>query len=148
MVLVPIKAFHLAKNRLAEALDPPARERLARQLAERVVAAAAPLPVFVVCEDQQVAEWARAHGAAVIPGVSGGLSATVEHGVAQLHTAGFAYACVAHADLPAAVSLAQLGGFAGATFVPDRHDDGTNVVCVPTDAGFRFAYGPARFGAM
>jgi 2-phospho-L-lactate guanylyltransferase (CobY/MobA/RfbA family) len=27
------------------------------------------------------------------------------------------------------------------TLVPDRHGDGTNVACVPTEAGFRFSYG-------
>jgi 2-phospho-L-lactate/phosphoenolpyruvate guanylyltransferase len=29
--------------------------------------------------------------------------------------------------------------------VPDRRDDGTNVLAVPADAGFRFAYGPGSF---
>jgi 2-phospho-L-lactate guanylyltransferase len=29
--------------------------------------------------------------------------------------------------------------------VPDRHDDGTNVLAVPTGVGFVFAYGPASF---
>jgi 2-phospho-L-lactate guanylyltransferase (CobY/MobA/RfbA family) len=31
------------------------------------------------------------------------------------------------------------------SIVPDRHLDGTNVICVPTGAGFRFSYGPASF---
>jgi 2-phospho-L-lactate guanylyltransferase len=31
------------------------------------------------------------------------------------------------------------------TLVPDRRDDGTNVVSVPTDAGFAFSYGPGSF---
>ena len=31
------------------------------------------------------------------------------------------------------------------TLVPDRHDDGTNVACVPSGAGFRFHYGPGSF---
>ena len=29
--------------------------------------------------------------------------------------------------------------------VPDRHDDGSNVLVVPTGVGFRFAYGPGSF---
>ena len=29
--------------------------------------------------------------------------------------------------------------------VPDRHDDGTNVISVPVDLGFRFSYGPSSF---
>ncbi len=52
---------------------------------------------------------------------------------------------VAHADLPHAVDLAWVADFDGVTLVPDRHDDGTNVACVPTGAGFTFAYGPGSF---
>ena len=59
---------------------------------------------------------------------------------------------MAHADLPLADDLARLAGFAGVTLVPDRRDDGTNVVCVPTGAGFalllraRFVRPPPRRG--
>lgn len=144
-VLVPIKAFGLAKNRLAEVLDPAERARLARSLAEGVLRAAAPLPVFVVCEDDDVAAWARARGAEVLPGAPGGLNAAVEAGVAALAARGVTEVCVAHADLPAAHGLAALAGRSGATFVPDRHRDGTNVAYVPTGAGFRFAYGAGSF---
>ncbi len=38
-----------------------------------------------------------------------------------------------------------MAGFAGVTLVPDRGDDGTNVLCVPTGAGFRFHYGPGSY---
>ena len=31
--------------------------------------------------------------------------------------------------------------------VPDRRDDGTNVLRLPTDVDFRFAYGPGSFRA-
>ncbi len=144
-MLVPIKAFDLAKNRLAGTLDPLDRQRLARELAAGVVRAAAPLPVFVVCEDDDVAAWARAHDADVIRSAGGGLTAVVEHGVQVLAAAGYAFACVAHADLPDARDLGPAVSRDGATFVPDRHGDGTNVACVPTDAGFRFAYGPGSF---
>ncbi len=29
--------------------------------------------------------------------------------------------------------------------MPDRHGDGTNVVALPTDLAFQFAYGPGSF---
>lgn len=144
-VLVPVKAFGRAKHRLASALAPDARARFAAELAAGVLAAAAPLPVYVVCEDDDVATWAEAHGASVIRGAGGGLDAAVTHGVAALAALGFAEVVVAHADLPAAHGLAALAGHGGATFVPDRHRDGTNVACVPTGAGFTFAYGPGSF---
>ena len=31
------------------------------------------------------------------------------------------------------------------TLVPDRHRDGTNVIALPTDMPFQFAYGPGSF---
>ena len=53
---------------------------------------------------------------------------------------------VAHADLPLATHLGWVGDFDGVTLVPDRRDDGTNVICVPAGSGFGFAYGPGSFG--
>ena len=87
-VLVPVKSFRAAKHRLATVLDPAAREALARELAARVIAAAAPLGVLVVCDDDEVAAWALDHGARVAwtPGL--GLSAAVMAGVAQLRCRG------------------------------------------------------------
>lgn len=144
-MLVPVKAFHEAKLRLAEALDPGARAHLARQMATAVVAAAAPLPVAVVCDDDAVARWAGEVGAEVLwtPGL--GLNGAVAAGVARLAERGVERAIVAHADLPHAVELAWVADFDGVTLVPDRHDDGTNVAAVPTGAGFTFSYGPASF---
>jgi len=56
-VLIPVKAFGAAKGRLAEVLDGQARADLARSMATIVVAAAAPLPVTVVCDDDDVDAW-------------------------------------------------------------------------------------------
>ena len=44
-VVIPVKAFHAAKLRLAPALLPEARAVLAREMATRVVRAAGSLPV-------------------------------------------------------------------------------------------------------
>ena len=65
-VLVPVKAFGQAKVRLAPALTPDARAALARAMAEHVLAVCAPLPTAVVCDDADVAAWARAHGARIV----------------------------------------------------------------------------------
>ena len=59
--------------------------------------------------------------------------------------AGYDRVLVAHADLPLAVDIAWLARLGGLTLVPDRHDDGTNVVCLPSAIGFEFAYGPGSF---
>jgi 2-phospho-L-lactate/phosphoenolpyruvate guanylyltransferase len=146
-VVIPVKAFGLAKRRLADVLDPAARADLARSMAETVIAAAGQLQVIVVCDDDAVRSWAEGLGVEVVwtPGV--GLNGAVEAGVAHLAAQGVRRAIVAHADLPLATDLAWVNQFSVArggivAIVPDRHGDGTNVIALPSDAGFRFAYGP------
>lgn len=144
-MLVPVKGFRDAKVRLAPALPADRRAALARQMGEQVIAAAQGLPVAVVCDDEEVAAWAGALGARVIWTPARGLDRAVADGVNRLSATGATQVIVAHADLPLAEDLRWVGDFAGATFVPDRRDDGTNVMCIPTDAGFRFSYGAGSF---
>ena len=144
-VVVPVKAFSAAKLRLAPALDPPARAALARQLADVVVTAARPLPTLVVCDDDEVRDWARAAGAEVVWCPDRGLNGAVADGVAALRADGIDQAIVAHADLPLARELAWVADFPGVTLVPDRRRDGSNVLAVPTASGFEFAYGAGSF---
>ena len=144
-VLVPVKAFAQAKVRLAPALGPAEREALARSMAAAVVRAAIPLPVAVVCDDVDVAIWARACGALVVWEPGRGLNGAVEAGIDQLAAAGVSRVIVAHADLPRATHLAGLAAGEGVTLVPDRRRDGTNVAVLPAASGFRFSYGPGSF---
>lgn len=146
-VLVPVKAFHLAKQRLAPSLDAASRAQLARQLADRVVAASAGLPVVVICDDPAVAAWAEGHGLEVewTPGL--GLNGAVDEAVDRRAGTGVDRVVIAHADLPFAHDLAR---FASAErdevlCVPDRHEDGTNVLSIPTGAGFVAQYGAGSF---
>ena len=145
VVLVPVKAFTDAKARLATVLDEADRERLARWTSERVLAAAGELPTYVACDNEEVADWARQHGATTLwhPGV--GLNAAVNNSVAELRESGVTDVIVAHGDLPRVHSLADLAEPGTLTLVPDRHGDGTNVVSLPTAMPFRFAYGPGSF---
>jgi len=144
-VLVPVKAFSQAKRRLHLALSEPERAELARAMADRVVSAAHPLPVVVVCDDNEVAEWARARRALVVWEPGRGLNGAVEAGVDRLRAAGVTQVTVAHADLPRASDLAMVGEAPGITLVPDRYGNGTNVIALPADAGFQFSYGPGSF---
>jgi 2-phospho-L-lactate guanylyltransferase len=144
-VLVPVKSFRAAKHRLAAALDEPARALLAREMATTVVAAAHHLRVAVVCDDDEVATWADESGALVIAQPGRGLNNAVTDGVAHLAGLGFDRVIVAHADLPHALDLTWVAEFDGVTLVPDRRDDGSNVVCVPARVGFRFSYGKGSF---
>ena len=142
-VLLPVKSFARAKARLAGVLDEAARADLARTMAERVVAAAGDLPVVVACDDVEVRTWAQALGLGVawVPGTD--LNGAVAAAVAA---SSYDRVVVAHADLPRARSLAPVAEVDdGVVLVPDRHDDGTNVLAVPRLAGFEFAYGPGSF---
>jgi len=146
-LLVPVKAFAQAKQRLAPALDPANREALARAMAATVLAAAGDLRAVVVCDDEAVRAWAETEGAEAIwtPGL--GLNGAVEAGVAHLARRGVERVVVAHADLPLATDITWLADGDGVTLVPDRHGDGTNVACVPAASGFAFAYGAGSFTA-
>lgn len=146
-MLIPVKSFARAKVRLAGALDDAARAELARAMAELVVVAAAPLPVWCVCDDEEVAAWAVEQGAQVewTPGL--GLNGAVQTALGRRAAAGTSRVLVAHGDLPFARDLPVLAEAAAdeAVLVPDRHLHGTNVVSVPTAAGFRFSYGRDSF---
>jgi 2-phospho-L-lactate guanylyltransferase len=144
-VLIPVKSFRAAKHRLAAALDEHARAVLAREMATTVVAAARHLRVAVVCDDDEVAGWAAEQGAMVIAQPGRGLNNAVTDGVTHLAARGFTRVIVAHADLPHALDLTWVADFDGVTLVPDRRDDGSNVVCVPASTGFRFSYGRGSF---
>jgi 2-phospho-L-lactate guanylyltransferase len=99
----------------------------------------------VVCDDHDVATWARQLGALVIWEPGRGLNGAVQEGVAYLGAAGARLVVVAASDLPLATDLRWVAKFAGITIVPDRRSDGTNVIAVPTNAGFAFSYGPGSF---
>ena len=144
-VLVPVKAFSEAKLRLAPALPPLARAELARAMAAHVLDAARPLPTAVVCDDPEVAAWARSERALVIWEPERGLNRAVEAGVERLRAGGTQRVVVAHGDLPLAQGLDRVARFPGVTIVPDRAGNGTNVICVPAGAGFTFSYGPGSF---
>jgi 2-phospho-L-lactate guanylyltransferase len=144
-VVVPVKAFHDAKVRLAPVLDDQQRAALARELATRVVRAARDLRVFVVCDDDAVAQWAESAGASALWRPAKGLDDAAEFGVRCAADAGADRVIVAHGDLPRARDLTGVGAFDGITLVPDRHGDGTNVLCLPVAARFGFSYGPGSF---
>ena len=144
-VLIPVKAFDAAKERLAPVLDRDERIKLAHLLAKGVLEAASPLPVAVVCDDADVAQWATDNNAIVVWAPGRGLNVAVESGVAHLEALGFEQITVCHADLPYPKGLTSLPRLQGVTLVPDRHGDGTNIIVLPREAGFRFSYGKGSF---
>lgn len=140
-VLIPVKSFDLAKERLADTLEPQERASLARSMAAKVVAAAAPLPTFVVCGSSEVAAWAVGHGANVIWHEPPGLNRAIAFAAATLTDDGYQRLIIAHGDLPLAQSLAWVGDGEGVTIVPDLAGGGTNVMSIPLGTPFEFHYG-------
>ena len=151
-VVIPIKAFHQAKERLSDLLTPSERLVLAKMCAERVLRAVAGYKVFVVCDDEAVAQWATAHNAQIVWQTEAGLNNAVRAGVAAARVNKFELAMIVHSDLPLATSFSQLFSDCdldslktSITLVPDRHEDGTNVMILPTTSDFEFAYGRNSF---
>lgn len=141
-VVIPIKSFTLAKGRLATTLTPDQRAELAREYATRVVRAAHPLQVFVVCSDPDVAAWASELNARVVDCHTPGLDVAVATGIHHAERHGATHVIVSHADLPLAHRLSHIAREGKVTMVPDRHRDGTNVLSFPLGLGFTTAYGP------
>lgn len=148
-VLIPLKSFATAKGRLASVLTPEERSKLARAMAARVVEAAAPLSAWVVCDDDDVAAWARSVGASVVwtPGL--GLNGALQAAVEERRAAGTSRVVIAHGDLPFAVDLTRFADAAAdeIRIVADRHGTGTNLLSLPTGTAFVFQYGTGSFAA-
>ena len=143
-VVIPLRSFVHAKERLAGALSHDARAALVREMADRVVRAAAPRPIVVVTDALEVAAWAREYGLSVIAD-PGSLDAAATAGREWVREQGLSRVVVVHADLPLASSLdavADDGNAPVAVIVPDHRDDGTPVLSLPVSAPFEFAYGP------
>lgn len=145
-VLVPVKAFSAAKQRLSDVLSPDERMRLAEWLADRVVAAVGELHTFVACDDETVRSWAVERGTTPLWGPGLGLNGAVDDGVAQIAALGFEHVTVAHADLPFPAGLATVARAGVTTLVPDQRRDGTNVLSFPAAHPIAAAYGAQSFG--
>ena len=74
-------------------------------MATHVVSACAPLPVAVVCDDEDVAQWASDLGASVMWEPGQGLNGAVRAGVDRLAAPERVWVTVAHGDLPRARGL-------------------------------------------
>ncbi|MEQ8840063.1 MAG: 2-phospho-L-lactate guanylyltransferase [Acidimicrobiales bacterium] len=144
VVLIPIRSFDDGKSRLAGVLSPEERRALTMRMAARVAEAAGELPVRIVTDDTGVVDWAHELRVGVLTVGEKGLNPSVTAAVAHAARVGFTRALIAHADLPAARDLTVVDQ-PGVCIAPDRARDGSNVMCVPTEAGFVFAYGPGSF---
>ena len=131
IVLIPLKTFTMAKGRLGDRLSADRRAELARFLAGGVITAAAPWPVVVVCDDDEVATFATERDASVVRVAAHGLNAAIGDGLAALDGSDATHVIITHGDLADPSTLHELPLTEGVTIVPDRTNDGTNVLALP-----------------
>jgi len=148
-VVIPIKAFEQAKDRLSGVLSTDQRALLARTTALGVLESVRGASVFVVCDNSEVSQLATSHGASVVSQSGAGLNAAVHEGISAAHE--YERVMIVHSDLPLPSRLRELLGSSVAnntvTIVPDRHRDGTNVLIIPSGVGFTCHYGAKSFEA-
>ena len=144
-VLLPIKSFDTAKARLASVLNPSERAALSRSLAEGVIRACAGVSVWVICEDREVEQWALKLGTQVIHNDQGGLNNAAQTGLNAIAKEGIEKVLITHADLIFPEDLLGLFQYDGIVLVPDRHNDGTNIIGLPSNIDYSFKYGTGSF---
>ena len=138
--MVPVRCFTNPLSRLSDVLSQPQRAELTRRMASRVLTAASPYPVYVATHNEEVNAWATDIDVPVILLDQPGLSTAAGHSLKRLAAEGIERVVIAHADLAIARTLEKAIG-PGVVIATDRECNGSNVVCVPSDAGFRFSYG-------
>ncbi|MER3396655.1 MAG: 2-phospho-L-lactate guanylyltransferase [Acidimicrobiia bacterium] len=161
-ILVPVKPLAVAKSRLAPAVPPEEREKLALSLASRVLAVAVQtgVGVFVVTSDPTVAEAALDLSASVVsdPGICirlgqgspRALNTALEVGAAAVYKNGYESALIVPSDLPY-VCVADLlaamrrPGEDGIVIAPSIEGGGTNALTLRLPPPIPFSFGPDSF---
>ena len=146
---IPVKPFGVAKQRLADVLDPPARARLGQQLAERTAQAVADAGAhpLVLSADHAVTSWAERFGVDVLLDEGSSLDAAAEAAVHRIRGENGRWA-ILHADLPT-ITGADLATAVellseGRSVIAPSSDGGTSLVGSSSDR-FVFSYGPGSF---
>jgi 2-phospho-L-lactate guanylyltransferase len=139
VVLVPLKRFDSAKSRLRSALSDNEVTELTMRLARGVLEAARPLPTVVVCDDEEVANFARGCRAEVFLSSDQSLNGSVRDAYYDIE--GYDQFIIVHGDLSRPKGLGSFEPAIGVTIVTDHHLTGTNVLSLPADLDFHFSYG-------
>lgn len=154
-VIVPIKRYALAKQRLASGFTAEQRRQISRATAEATLCELSHLRgvdgVVVVTAERSLYRLVRAYGFDLhAEDGQGGLNAVLEVALATLKRRRVVDACIVHSDIPlfSASELYKVLGVHAAgrerqlTLVTDRVGQGTNVrACRPLDA-VPCLYGP------
>ena len=148
VAVIPVKSFRLAKQRLAETLDPRRRESLGRALAEHTATAAesAGLTPLIVTADADVASWATSVGFPSLADPDRGLNAAAVAGAMWAASARLPWV-VLHSDLPLLdetdlVDLSEMSEDRESFLAPSA-DGGTSAI--GSTGAFDFSFGPGSF---
>lgn len=146
-VVVPVKRFDLAKQRLSPAVSVTQRKLLARDMAETVLrelaASTSHDGVLVASDEDSLRPLTRQLGFDYLDDPGGGLNPVVAAAIVRAMRGGWEDIAVVHADLPLftarefdRIAAAHLAGpERKMTIVPDRQNDGTTIRCCrPADA--------------
>ena len=147
--LVPVKARHTGKQRLAAALGDEPRARLVRRMLDDVLAAlggcAAIDGTLVMSPERDALPAATPllHDPAV------GMNAALDLAIAHLQQRGATCVALVAADLPllSSTEVTELVAAArsGMALAPDARGTGTNALCLTLPTGFRCQFGPGSF---
>jgi 2-phospho-L-lactate guanylyltransferase len=148
VVVIPVKSFTLGKGRLASALDPEARARLGKGLAEHVastVAESGEMPL-VVTSDPDVAEWATRSGFPALADPGDGLDVAARTGMEWAQQSD-SFWLILHSDLPllhsSDVAALTRPLEAGQDVIAPSADGGTSAI--GSGEAVDFAFGSASF---
>src|ERR1700683_2136386 len=145
-IILPVKPFGEAKQRLATAMTATARARLAEEMFHHVFATASafagPSAIIVVSHGFDVLDFANAQGAAALAEQQpSDLNSALQLAAEFAHDSGASKLLVAASDLPL-LSEGDLTAIAqyGCAIAPDRHGRGTNALLWPLAPlpGFHF----------
>jgi len=156
LAVLPVKRFTAAKQRLAEGLEPWAREVLAEAMVRDVLTALGRVRglggVIVVTNEPRAKAPALAAGADVIPDdADAGQSPAAVAGVARASELGAERVLLVPGDCPALEPaevdelLAERQVPPAVTIVPDRHGTGTNGLLLTPSGVIAPAFGQGSF---
>lgn len=144
-VLIPIKAFSKAKQRLSKTLNPSLRHILAIAMAEKVIESVGDLDLKIVADDQEVIQWTKQHNLDLIISPFENLNKSLQFAFDQLASTKTTQIVVVSSDLPLAKNLSEIQFKTGVNIIPDKDLKGTNLLSIPLGKSFKFEYGPNSF---
>ncbi|MCL5048615.1 MAG: hypothetical protein M1374_07560 [Firmicutes bacterium] len=147
-LLIPVKLFNLAKQRLASLLDVRQRTCLSAALAQRVALSYESCDTFVVCDNSYTQGWATGIGVRSILADGSGMCPQISCAVGAVSEMGYRNIIIMHSDLPRIKNIFPYLEFLAEdemVIVPDRRGSGTNVLKISAALPFQFHYGTDSF---